>query len=846
MKNRILAFLLATTMICTGFITATPVLAESSTTVTVTKTTPAADTEAPTGSISIADNKWSEFLSTITFGTIFKEKKTVTIDSHDNVAVDSVKYHVSNTALSIAEVQKISDADWNTYEDGFSLEPVSRYVVYALITDTSGNRTYISSDGLVFINESAPVLSVTDITQTSFKAGINLDENTLDAVSKAGVKYRKKGDTNWTTVTVSDLRSENTISVDDLQAGTEYEIVSFVEYKDGTGYESGTTNVQTEATQLPQGKITVSVKNATGETKNATVSIVRGNEVIAGIEVKDIGGDGASVDAEELENLPDGIYNIVIRTVDGKFADTKMIEIKDGSSASVEFEILKGEFTNVVSVKENTPAVAVDGISDAVNDNEHVVSAEEKQQIENGEISMELRFEVEKKDEKDAEGAGEIKKLAEDSGLQIDTFLDMSLIKVTKILSGSGEGTTSTTNVGSVNSQVFMIAIPYDTENVEDIRVIRYHDGNVQELAKLEAMPQDTEQKDGTYYIGDGYIYVFASGFSTYAIARNDSRAENTNVPGESGIAATMPTGADKADAKITGVDASMEYSTDNGINWTPVTGNEITGLSSGKVLIRYAGTDTVKPGEAIEITVPQYAAPEPGKEAGPKAPDASRLTVTSPTSKDAADGKITGVDSTMEYSTDGGRTWKDVTGTEITGIAGGTNVIIRVKETDTANAGEQLTVYVKEYAAPAQEQEETEDNTEKPAAQQEKKSGRAVDSSKVTAAAPTSKTATDGKITGVDSTMEYSTDSGKTWKDVTGTEITNLSAGEIWIRVKETSDTAAGEILKVTVPAYSAQVATVSITKTGDSNSYVFSLIALAAAALCIGTGVRRSRKQH
>lgn len=47
--------------------------------------------------------------------------------------------------------------------------------------------------------------------------------------------------------------------------------------------------------------------------------------------------------------------------------------------------------------------------------------------------------------------------------------------------------------------------------------------------------------------------------------------------------------------------------------------------------------------------------------------------------------------------------------------------------------------------------------------------------------------TATDGIIKDVDGTMEYSTDGGATWNNVTGNTITNLPAGETLVRYKET-----------------------------------------------------------
>ncbi len=58
-----------------------------------------------------------------------------------------------------------------------------------------------------------------------------------------------------------------------------------------------------------------------------------------------------------------------------------------------------------------------------------------------------------------------------------------------------------------------------------------------------------------------------------------------------------------------------------------------------------------------------------------------------------------------------------------------------------------------------------------------------------------------DGKITGVDTSMEYSTD-GTSWSDVSGTEIIGLSEGStIHVRVKETEDTKVGSAVILTVP---------------------------------------------
>lgn len=69
--------------------------------------------------------------------------------------------------------------------------------------------------------------------------------------------------------------------------------------------------------------------------------------------------------------------------------------------------------------------------------------------------------------------------------------------------------------------------------------------------------------------------------------------------------------------------------------------------------------------------------------------PAAPSVNAVDETIKDKHDGKVTGVDTTMEYSTDGGQNWTACTGAEITGLAADTTVTVRVKATATAPHGE-------------------------------------------------------------------------------------------------------------------------------------------------------------
>ena len=69
--------------------------------------------------------------------------------------------------------------------------------------------------------------------------------------------------------------------------------------------------------------------------------------------------------------------------------------------------------------------------------------------------------------------------------------------------------------------------------------------------------------------------------------------------------------------------------------------------------------------------------------------PAAPSVTAVAETIKDKGDGRVTGVTTAMEYSTDGGQNWTLCTGAEITGLAAGTAVLVRVKATSSAPHGE-------------------------------------------------------------------------------------------------------------------------------------------------------------
>ena len=96
---------------------------------------------------------------------------------------------------------------------------------------------------------------------------------------------------------------------------------------------------------------------------------------------------------------------------------------------------------------------------------------------------------------------------------------------------------------------------------------------------------------------------------------------------------------------------------------------------------------------------------------------------------------------------------------------------------------------------------------------------------------------ANDGVIYGVDSTMEYSSDNGNVWKDVTGSEISGLSAGTYQVRYKVSDNTYASDVTSVMINANAAAVILngVSINRAGETVSGTFEIVRIGQTLTAI-----------
>ena len=114
------------------------------------------DSEKPSGEIKVATNSWKTLLNSISFGLFFNNSQTVSISAVDNSNEEvKIEYLLSNGLLSITELDNQS---FNLYTRPFSINPNNEYVIYAKLTDTSNNVSYISSDGLV-LDDISPVVT---------------------------------------------------------------------------------------------------------------------------------------------------------------------------------------------------------------------------------------------------------------------------------------------------------------------------------------------------------------------------------------------------------------------------------------------------------------------------------------------------------------------------------------------------------------------------------------------------------------------------------------------------------------------------------------------------------------
>ena len=144
------------------------------------------DVAAPTGEIKIAENGWKSFLNTITFDLFFKDAQTVTVTAADNSGeAVTVEYLLSDKALTESELAGMT---FTAYSAPFSIKADNEYVIYAKLTDTSGNFAYINTNGIV-LDATVPAISGIEAGKTYCAAQtITVDEKYIGTVKVNSTK----------------------------------------------------------------------------------------------------------------------------------------------------------------------------------------------------------------------------------------------------------------------------------------------------------------------------------------------------------------------------------------------------------------------------------------------------------------------------------------------------------------------------------------------------------------------------------------------------------------------------------------------------------------------------------
>jgi hypothetical protein len=194
------------------------------------------DIAVPTGEIKIAENGWKSFFNTITFDLFFKDTQMVTVTAADNSGeAVTVEYLLSEKALAESELARMT---FTAYSAPFSINADNEYVIYAKLTDTSGNVAYINTNGIV-LDATVPVISGIEAGKTYCAAQtVTVTEKYISTVKVNGTEVILDENSQFA---LSPASGEQTIVVTD-KAGNETRVT--VTVNDGHTYEWQSENGQ--------------------------------------------------------------------------------------------------------------------------------------------------------------------------------------------------------------------------------------------------------------------------------------------------------------------------------------------------------------------------------------------------------------------------------------------------------------------------------------------------------------------------------------------------------------------------------------------------------------------------
>ena len=360
-------------------------------------------------------------------------------------------------------------------------------------------------------------------------------------------------------------------------------------------------------------------------------------------------------------------------------------------------------------------------------------------------------------------------------------------------------------------------------------------------------------EKDGVTVTRDSASQVTVSGMPCFNVDITLPAAE-AKTQAATPSAVFTATGSDTG--TLSKVDSDMQYSLD-GSNWTDINGSsaELSGLtSSTEIQIIKRGGETATDSDIQHITLTQAAKPN---------------ATFAATGTDS--GTLNGVTSGMQYQIGSGA-WKDIEENSVvlTGLSKGTVICVRTKGTGTTLFSQPQDITLEQADAPTATFTATDASTGTLSGVTSgmkykigdgewneissnenislndlsactisvmRNGGEELDSETQTISVtkPNAPAATaqncvngnDGKLTGVDDTMEYRSSGEESWTAIDGSEVPGLAAGSYEVRYKASGTALASEPQTVTIGSYAAQ-----LTKSNNDVSYYDSLKAAVDAA--------------
>ena len=196
------------------------------------------DIDAPTGEISIGSKIWKTFSDNISFDLFFKTAQEAAITASDNSSGDiTIEYLLSDKELSDEE---LAGATFTQYTEAISIAPNNKYVIYAKMTDASGNAAYINSEGIV-LDSAVPVISGVENGKTYCSAQtVTVTEDYIESVKVNDKDVSLDENNQFTLAPSSD--GEQKIVVTDKAGNVSAEMT--VTVNDGHTYEWQSENGQ--------------------------------------------------------------------------------------------------------------------------------------------------------------------------------------------------------------------------------------------------------------------------------------------------------------------------------------------------------------------------------------------------------------------------------------------------------------------------------------------------------------------------------------------------------------------------------------------------------------------------